>query len=230
MSSGIDSVSLNNAGVRLLLDGEVRESLVAFRRAVSSSRSVVEQQMQSIEVSGCDNSTFVAGFHLQAESISGLQNGYFFVYSRAFLLPVRSPDSCTMQTSDNPPEYGPLVYPYLLFNLALASHCTGKRANSPAVLARAGVVYDLLLRILRSGTWRTDHALDVLAIITLNNLAAMQYELGNHQDSMIRFQEMEDQLRVSDIYLSTYLVGGEADALRLNVEQARPPSSLAPAA
>lgn len=125
----------------------------------------------------------VTTFRQRVHRIPGLENGHFYVYNRAILLHSESDGSDQVDDAT--------THPFLVFNLALASHALGQRLQNRESLMRAGMLYDLLVRILGAILANDENdsgnvgcsertTLHVLTCIALNNGAALYYELGNH--------------------------------------------------
>jgi hypothetical protein len=213
-----EAVRINNSGVQHLCNGDIVASFPSFQQAVAISRSIIEQEDDpSVVMPVQGRSDGYSCFQERPDVLPGLQGSYY-VYDRAILLP-RDFEISDLQDLE---RIRCVTRSSVIFNLALASHGHGKCTGRSEPLRRAGMLYDVLIRVL-DGTAGNDTSLGVLKCLALNNCAAIHHELCNFEQSASYIVTLEHQLVSFDVYLEAYLDIAEADGLRLNVELLEPP-------
>jgi len=191
-----EAVMLNNTAVSLLDSGDLVQAVSTFRRAVSIMKCASGGPSSFLGSSTYNNTKVSTNFFhhiVSANVLPGLQTGLAYVLDRPLLIAVDDHDvDAAMIAANEIPFSGSVTVTstVILYNFALACHYIGKTTGQDVALKQAYQLYALVLRCLPHEIHylvgyepQVGETVTVLQCLALNNLAQLQYELCEYQES-----------------------------------------------
>ena len=195
-------VNLNNAGVSALAASHEAIALRTFKSALTMMGSAPDIGM--LDMMDCVS---------PASPLCGLQDPYFYVYNRPFLL---GPSGQTAI---------PLIHACLMFNLGLTFHHRGHQCGDSSKLVKALRLYDLAAQVVLESS----PSFAAIALAALNDQAHIYHCFADYAQSQERLERVRE---CADLVLdegSVPVLQSDLNEIWLNVAIVRPPT-LAPCA
>jgi len=171
--------TLNNTGVSLLLSGDHVNGVASFQTALSLMKTAAADlnlysQERADNVSRLYNILSCPKIETKKFSSKATTDATF-VYDIPFLLTCEN----DVAMDDLRTSFYSAV---MLFNLALALHKQGQQGKENS-LARALQLYHFCVQLLEEPMLAHPEVASILAVVALNNMANIHYELCNYADS-----------------------------------------------
>jgi hypothetical protein len=161
-------VTLNNAGVHLLMANADGEALYRLRECLSVLKRTTSESFSSLDESVCNDCHQIGE---PMAMLSGLHDGSQpFIYNRPFCF---SKNLASNSFNSHLHLYGAVV----LFNIALAHHRIGKLIKSQSYLEKATMFYDSCFEMLETRGARLG-CFTIMKMAALNNASQIRLELA----------------------------------------------------
>jgi hypothetical protein len=213
----LEAIAANNEGVQRLYDGKIDIAIATFQRATVTLKALSDRVAEWPQTSGGSPH---AGFCFEQRSggLLGLKDEHNYIYDRLLYIPPNP----VIATEDDLEWIVLTASASIIYNLALSWHLQGRITGKAGPLKKAGRLYELVVTVLDNADC-SDDSYGVLQVVSLNNLAHLNFELGDYDSCRKFLADMCDMLMVCD-YLDNYLDFDEADEIRFNILHLRPPN------
>lgn len=184
---------MNTAGVRALSLRNARAAHHSFQQALkilSLAAGLCNQESISMD---CDRATKSSGWQATGLShcaVPGFDNEGYYICTNAFVY--------NFQGKDIDSETIAILCHCTMFNLALTLHQRGISVGARNALLSAGRMYEQCLKLIAELAEPAEDN-NVIKMVILNNVAQLQYSLGEFEAAVESLQAVRDLLPETNI-------------------------------